>query len=417
MSTKYQDIFAALAAPFPQEELKYNEFEKFWYPTARSINNRLDTVLGPENWEGEPLPWNETAIKYRLTITLPDGVKVTKYGIGAKSRMYVMQVAKLEKIPAEKRGLPKTDPGDDDKGGESDAKKRAAAEFGIARYLYGEGTATLAGNSNAVPQQAQKPQDTRTQRERLIGWCAKEGHSGRLQAIARSSYNRTPEELSEDQARAIYKLIKDSGAVADLPQPPRNPETEPPARGAMSPMPTPTQAPGTNGNGNAVKFGWPHSGVSLYAWMKNIEKAFGTSIVPLVVENFCGAHVAPEQRLDPSFRTWNPHQVEAGAVFAAQQVSKMAGYSGEFDGKLPLNLQQIRDRLWKATGELVEALGQSPTSETIEAEIHRTSQTLAPKFGGEVIGELETCESEAILIAVMEVIEGDLKDAKSSFGA
>jgi hypothetical protein len=80
--------------------------------------NRLDNVLGPENWWDEYSP-NENSVLCRLTIRLPDGTTLTKADAGGYAGM--------------------ADSGDDDKSGYSDAFKRAAVKFGVARYLYRDG--------------------------------------------------------------------------------------------------------------------------------------------------------------------------------------------------------------------------------------------------------------------------------------
>ena len=80
--------------------------------------NRLDDVLGPENWWDEYQPLEHSVI-CRLTIKLPDGTTLTKSDAGGYAGM--------------------TDSGDDDKSGFSDAFKRAAVKFGIGRYLYRDG--------------------------------------------------------------------------------------------------------------------------------------------------------------------------------------------------------------------------------------------------------------------------------------
>ncbi len=80
--------------------------------------NRLDNVLGPENWWDEYVP-PENSVLCRLTIRLPDGSTLTKSDAGGYAGM--------------------ADPGDDDKSGYSDAFKRAAVKFGVARYLYRDG--------------------------------------------------------------------------------------------------------------------------------------------------------------------------------------------------------------------------------------------------------------------------------------
>jgi hypothetical protein len=120
MSTKYADIFAALAAPFEHDEVKTRAQagHQLHYITARTVMNRLDNVLGPENWWDEYSP-SENSVLCRLTIVLPDGHVLTKCDAGGYAGM--------------------ADQGDDDKSGFSDAFKRAAVKFGVARYLYRDG--------------------------------------------------------------------------------------------------------------------------------------------------------------------------------------------------------------------------------------------------------------------------------------
>ena len=119
--TQYPDLFAALAAPFESHELKIRAAtggRQLTYITARTAMNRLDSVLGPENWWDEFLPM-ENSVICKLSIRLPDGSVVTKADAGGYAGMQ--------------------DQGDDDKSGFSDAFKRAAAKFGVARYLYRDG--------------------------------------------------------------------------------------------------------------------------------------------------------------------------------------------------------------------------------------------------------------------------------------
>lgn len=80
--------------------------------------NRLDKILGPENWWDRytPLP---TCVICELTIRLPDGTELTKADAGGHAGM--------------------SDEGDDEKSGYSDAFKRAAVKFGVGRHLYGDG--------------------------------------------------------------------------------------------------------------------------------------------------------------------------------------------------------------------------------------------------------------------------------------
>lgn len=125
MSTKFPDIFQALAAPFAEEEVKTRKGDRgrtLSYVTARTVMNRLDEVLGAENWHdsyhASPVA-NRQGVLCQLAIRLPDGQEVTKQGIGGVTTMH--------------------DPSDTDKTGESDALKRAAVKFGVGRYLYQDG--------------------------------------------------------------------------------------------------------------------------------------------------------------------------------------------------------------------------------------------------------------------------------------
>jgi hypothetical protein len=120
MATKHPDLFAALAAPFEAQEVKVRSQSgrQLHYITARVAMNRLDSVLGPENWWDSYVP-GENSVLCMLTIRLPDGSTLTKGDAGGYAGM--------------------ADSGDDDKSGYSDAFKRAAVKFGVARYLYRDG--------------------------------------------------------------------------------------------------------------------------------------------------------------------------------------------------------------------------------------------------------------------------------------
>jgi len=131
--TKYPDLFAALAAPFENHEVKIRPAQggrQLHYITARTAMNRLDSVLGPENWWDEFLPL-ENSVICKLTLRLPDGSTVTKADAGGYAGM--------------------ADSGDDAKSGFSDAFKRAAAKFGIARYLYRDGVPAFVRDREPAP--------------------------------------------------------------------------------------------------------------------------------------------------------------------------------------------------------------------------------------------------------------------------
>jgi hypothetical protein len=126
--TQFPDLFAALSAPFDAQETRarMQGGRQVQYITARTAMNRLDSVLGPENWWDEYVP-GENSVLCRLTVRLPDGSTLTKADAGGYA------------------GMP--DQGDDDKSGFSDAFKRAAVKFGVGRYLYRDGVPTFATNA------------------------------------------------------------------------------------------------------------------------------------------------------------------------------------------------------------------------------------------------------------------------------
>lgn len=118
--SQHIEIFAALAAPFANDEVRSRSQggREFQYVTARTVMNRLDEVLGPANWWDEYTPM-DNAIICRLTVRLPDGTTLTKSDAGGFTTT--------------------ADTSDYEKSGFSDAFKRAAVKFGVSRYLYGDG--------------------------------------------------------------------------------------------------------------------------------------------------------------------------------------------------------------------------------------------------------------------------------------
>ena len=133
--TKYPELFAALAAPFHPDNVKQTP-RGYDYITARTAMNRLDDVLGPENWWDDYTPLAESVI-CRLTVRMPDGQLLTKADAGGYCDM---------SSKAGKAG----DAGDEEKGGFSDAFKRAAVKFGVFRYGYKDGVVTFASSPPAT---------------------------------------------------------------------------------------------------------------------------------------------------------------------------------------------------------------------------------------------------------------------------
>lgn len=120
MCTGYPAIWRDLTREFDSRQVKTLKKGNcnMRYTTARTVMNRLDEVIGPENWWDRYIP-QPTCVICELTIKLPDGSTITKADAGGHAGM--------------------SDEGDDEKSGYSDAFKRAAFKFGIGRYLYGDG--------------------------------------------------------------------------------------------------------------------------------------------------------------------------------------------------------------------------------------------------------------------------------------
>ncbi len=158
-------IWARLAAPFDPCEVKTRPQGRLElrYVTARTVMNRLDNVLGPENWWDQYLAL-EHSVLCTLTIRLPDGSTVSKQDAGGYAGM--------------------TDQGDDDKSGYSDAFKRAAVKFGVGRYLYRDGVPSFASPTPVQGDEPPKPKRIRdgkwlldaAKKRQCLPWFTSFGH-------------------------------------------------------------------------------------------------------------------------------------------------------------------------------------------------------------------------------------------------
>lgn len=115
-------LAGALSAPFEPKEIKFkpqmvknNRALAMAYIDARLIQDRLDEVLGVENWQDKYDILPDGSVMCRLRLKL-GGRWITKADVGS---------------PSEQPDL-----GDRLKAAFSDALKRAAVKFGIGRYLY-----------------------------------------------------------------------------------------------------------------------------------------------------------------------------------------------------------------------------------------------------------------------------------------
>jgi len=138
-STKNYDqskIFERLRAPFPVESVQWRvgarssdkkRGQALPYLTARDVQERLDEVVGPENWKNELLAApNGNGVMCVISLKVA-GEWVSK-----------ADIAQQDDISGAEHGTDKADKKLEIavKGAASDAFKRAAVLWGIGRYLY-----------------------------------------------------------------------------------------------------------------------------------------------------------------------------------------------------------------------------------------------------------------------------------------
>lgn len=122
-----RSIQAELAKPFAAEDLEWRLQKTFEaqgrmtgiavpYVTNRAIQNRLDSVVGPENWYNQYQPWHAAGKKEAQIC----GISIHFEGRGFITKWDGAEDSDVEPI----------------KGGLSDSMKRAAVQWGIGRVLY-----------------------------------------------------------------------------------------------------------------------------------------------------------------------------------------------------------------------------------------------------------------------------------------
>lgn len=126
-----KEIFKRLREPFPQKTLKWRvgsmskdrtSGKALPYIDARHVQNRLDEVVGPENWQTElTAQSNGSVFVCKLSLRIngewlskSDGAQIDDYAEDAHGNAKEVAL----------------------KGAMSDALKRAAVQWGIGRYLY-----------------------------------------------------------------------------------------------------------------------------------------------------------------------------------------------------------------------------------------------------------------------------------------
>lgn len=136
MPTDHEDLFKRLAEPFPPHRIGHlrKGNKTLSYITARVVQERLDDVLGPENWRVSFREWRSEDTLCRLEIRLP----------GTQEWIAKEDGADEADISSTKSGF-------------SGSFKRAAVHFGIGRSLYPETPFEDEPREQAKPQAVSEP--------------------------------------------------------------------------------------------------------------------------------------------------------------------------------------------------------------------------------------------------------------------
>jgi hypothetical protein len=141
-ATTNDEVFERLSAPIPPEQIKSRKGSQgrdLLYIQVPTVIDRLDSACGPGAWWNE-MEMAEHYVKCRLSIRLPDGLVITREGIGGYPDM-----------PTEEDRV---------KGGASDSLKRAAALFGIGLSLSEDYAAQQHAQAQPPARQAAPPRRT-----------------------------------------------------------------------------------------------------------------------------------------------------------------------------------------------------------------------------------------------------------------
>ena len=133
------DIFEQLAAPFPAEAVQWrpqtvrkDRNGQHWalalaYIDSRDVQDRLDTVVGPDGWQSEHFDAGGGRLGCKIGLNIHVN-KAQARGDGAVEPAPPLWVWKSDGAGATQVEA--------EKGAFSDAFKRAAVHWGIGRYLY-----------------------------------------------------------------------------------------------------------------------------------------------------------------------------------------------------------------------------------------------------------------------------------------
>ena len=217
-------IQAELAKPFAAEDLEWRLQKTFEiqgrmtgiavpYVTNRAIMNRLDSVVGPENWYNDFKPWHAAGKKEAQIC----GISIYFEGKGFITKWDGAEDSDIEPI----------------KGGLSDSMKRAAVQWGIGRVLYNIDTVLVdveqRGKSWIIKKSARAKLD-KTYLDMLKALKLEPAPAGGIQSMLDNGELEPDERPAEKPGKPATPAIppKDGGAAQKGRQAPEKQEEQAP---------------------------------------------------------------------------------------------------------------------------------------------------------------------------------------------
>ena len=197
-------IQAELARPFAPEDLEWRLQKTFEcqgkmtgiavpFVTNRAIQNRLDSVVGPENWYNDFKPWHAAGKKEAQIC----GISIYFEGRGFITKWDGAEDSDIEPI----------------KGGLSDSMKRAAVQWGIGRILYNMDAVLVdveqRGRSWIIKKTARAKLD-KAYLDMLKALKVEPAPAGGLQSLLTAQDNEIPEETAAQKSGVPAIPTKDS---------------------------------------------------------------------------------------------------------------------------------------------------------------------------------------------------------------
>lgn len=276
LTPRQLEFYRELLAPFAPHEIQEREGDRgkmLAYLDKRTLENRLDSVCGPDGWEDSYTP-TQRGYMCSLRLRVPDHTEdeisgwkwVTKSdgagfrGMGAYKKVWDEQTRKMEKTDEWEE-----DASSDEKSAYTGAFVRVAQDkWGIGRYLYGKGIPTF---------------------------------------------------LDPDAVALAQRQSAPAGA----------PPVSAPANSGSAPASAPAQAaPANPGN-----FKIPMAGPGVFSWAKEMERVFETSVIAGM------SNEGETQGWGSVFNKWNQGQVNTICLGVMKFLRDLPNYGRQFEYLFP----------------------------------------------------------------------------------